>query len=324
MLLCHNVHCYLLKSLRCLSVSHTVPSLGSVPICQLLSSTITPLSVSTSHCTVFWFNVTVQCCFLQSTVSISRRYVCWFFVTMFTAVFYSLSVLHTVLSVGSVSLSHCRLLKSLHGLLVPHIVPSVCSVSLCPLLLTIFPPMSVRTSNCSVCSFCVTMSTVVFYSLSTLSQHLTLNRLLSLCHSVHCSFLQSVHVLSVPHIILSVGSVNMTTAIWSLSVPHTVTFLVLCHYNHCCLLQSLHCLLVTQIVPSVFFLVTMFNVVCYSLSAVCLSICLSVCLSVPHTVPSNGSFHYVHCCLLQTLHSKSVPHNVPSVGSLTLYPLLSC
>ena len=63
----HYVHCCLLQSVHCLSVLHTVPSVGSVSPCTLLSSTVSPLSVSTLHCTV-----------------------CWFSVTMSTAVFYSL------------------------------------------------------------------------------------------------------------------------------------------------------------------------------------------------------------------------------------------
>jgi len=93
LVLCHYVHCCLLQSVRCLSVPHNVPSVGSMPLSPLLSSTVCPLSVSTSHCTVPWFCA-----------------------PMSTAVFYSLSVPHTVPSVGSVSL--CPLLS-----------PTVCPLS---------------------------------------------------------------------------------------------------------------------------------------------------------------------------------------------------
>jgi hypothetical protein len=84
---CHHVHRYLLHSVHWLSVRHTVPyvgsvslcpllssrvlhwlsvrhtlpSLGSVSLCPLLCSTVCPLPVSTSHCTLLWL------CFTMST-----------------------------------------------------------------------------------------------------------------------------------------------------------------------------------------------------------------------------------------------------------------
>jgi hypothetical protein len=93
---------------------------------------------------------------------------------------------------------HCCLLQSVHCLSVPHTIPSVGSVSLCPLLSSTVCPMSVSTLQCTVCWFCVTMSTAV-YSLSTVCQYLRVYRLLVLCHYVHCCLLQSVHCLSAPH-----------------------------------------------------------------------------------------------------------------------------
>jgi hypothetical protein len=180
LVLCHHVHCSLLHSVHCLSVPHTVPSIGSVPLCPLQSSTFCPLSVSTSHCTV-----------------------CWFCVTMSTAVFYILTTVCQYLTLYRLLVLchyvHCSLLHSVQCLSIPHTVPSIGSVSLCPLQSSTLCPLSVSTSPCIVYWFCVTMSTVVFYSLPTACQYLTLYRLLVLCHYVHCSFLQSVHCLSVPH-----------------------------------------------------------------------------------------------------------------------------
>jgi hypothetical protein len=151
-----------------------------VSLCPLLSSTVCPLSVSTLQCTV-----------------------CWFCFTMSTSVFYSLSTVCQYLTVYRLLVLchyvHFCLLQSVHCLSVPHTVPSVRSVSLCPLLSSTVCPLSVSTLQCTVCSFCVTMSTSVFYSLSTVFQYLTLYRLFSLCHYVHCCLLQSLHRLTVPH-----------------------------------------------------------------------------------------------------------------------------
>jgi hypothetical protein len=52
LVLCHSVHCFLLKSVYRMTVPHTARSLGSVSLCTVLSSTLCPLSVSISHCTV--------------------------------------------------------------------------------------------------------------------------------------------------------------------------------------------------------------------------------------------------------------------------------
>jgi len=166
-------------------------------------------------------------------------------------------------------------------------------VSLCPLLSLTVCPLSVSTSHCTVCWFCVTMSTADSYSLSTVCQYLTLYSLLVLCHYVHCSLLQSVHCLSLPHNVQSFGSVLL-----------------------CPLLSSTVCpLFVSTTHSTVFwFFVTMSTAVFYSLSTVCQY----------HTKYSLLVLcHYVHCCLLQTVHCLSVPHTVPSLGSVSLCPLLS-
>ena len=164
--MCHYVHCCLLQYLHCLSVPHTVPSVGYVSLFPLISSTVCPLSVSTSHCTV-----------------------CWLCVTMSTAVFYNLStVCHYLTLYRLLYMCHyvyCFLLQSVHCLSVPHTVPSVVYVSLCPLLSSTDSPLSVSTSHCTVCWLCVTMSTDFFYSLSTVCQYLTLYHLLVMCHCVH-------------------------------------------------------------------------------------------------------------------------------------------
>jgi len=85
--------------------------------------------------------------------------------------------------------AHCCLLQSVHCLSVPYTVLSVVSVSLCTLLSSIVSLLSVSTSHCTVCCFCVTMHTAEFYSLSTVCQYLTLYCLLFLCHYAHCCLL---------------------------------------------------------------------------------------------------------------------------------------
>jgi len=138
LVLCHYVHCCLLQSVHGLSVPHTVQSVGSVSLCILLSSTVSTLSVSTPHCTVCWFCLSIFCQYLTQ---------------------YRLLVLYHYF--------HCCLLQSVHCLSVPHTVQSVVSVSLCPQLSSTVCPLSVSTSHCTVCWFCVSISTAVFYSLST-------------------------------------------------------------------------------------------------------------------------------------------------------------
>jgi len=179
MLLCHCVKCCFLKSLHWLLVHHSVFCVTA----KYISSTVCTLSVGTSH-----FNVR------------------WFFVTVSTTVFYSLSTVCQYLTLyRQFVICHYDqrfILQSLRYQLVPHIVPSVDSVSLCPTPASTLSPMSVSTSHCTVCLFSITMPSDLFYSLSTFCPYLTLNFLLLLCHCVHCCFIHSVHFLSVHHILL--------------------------------------------------------------------------------------------------------------------------
>ena len=132
-----------------------------------------------------------HCCLIQSVhcLSVPHTVPPVLSVTMSTAVFYSLSTvcqyltMYRLLVVGHYV--HCCLLESVHCLSAPDIVPSVGCVSLCPLLSSTVCPLSVSTSHCTVFWFCVTMSTAVFYSLSTVCQYLTLYRLLILSHYIH-------------------------------------------------------------------------------------------------------------------------------------------
>ena len=159
----------LVQPAHCLSVPHTLPSIGSVSLSLLLSSTVCPLSVSTSQCTVFWFCVTVSTDAFHSLFNVSQ------YLTMYR-LFRSVSLcplLLTTVCPLSVSTSvppstvwqfltkyrllvlchyvHCRLLQFVHCLSVPHTIPSVGSLSLIPLLFSTVSPLSVSTSNCTVC-----------------------------------------------------------------------------------------------------------------------------------------------------------------------------
>jgi hypothetical protein len=233
--LCHYVHCCLLQSVPCLSGPHTLlfcvtmstavfynPSLVcqyptlyySVSLYLPLSSTVCPLSVSTSLCTVVGHYI--YCCLLQSAHCLSVSHSVLVCVTISTDVFYSLSTV-------CIYLTLCT------------------SLSLYLLLSSTVSPLSVSTSHSTVLCYYihfslldsphslslphnvvlyVTISTAVFYSLSTVSCYLTiycsvsLHPLLSftvcplsavtshsivLFHYVHCSFVQSVRSLSIPH-----------------------------------------------------------------------------------------------------------------------------
>jgi len=326
LVLCHYVHCCLLQSVRCLSVPHNVPFVGSMPLCPLLSSTVCPLSVSTSHCTVPCF-----CATMSTAVFYSLSTVCQY-LTLFRLLVLChyvhccllnsvrrLSVPHNVPPVGSMPLCpllsstvcplsvstshcsvcwfchyvHCCLLQSVRCLSVPHNVPFVGSMPLCPLLSSTVCLLSVSTSHCTVPWFCATMSTAVFYRLSTVCQYLILFHLLVPCHYVHCCLLQSVHCLSVPHTVPSVGSMPLCPLLSPTVCPLSVST------SHCT-------------VP--WFCATISTAVFYSLSTVCQYLTLYRSLVL---------CHYVHCCLLQSVHCLSVPHTVPSLGSVSLCPLLS-
>ena len=86
------------------------------------------------------------------------------------------------------------------------------------------------TRNVTFSSCAISMSTAVFYSLSTVCHYITLYRPLGLCHYVYCCLVESVQCLSESHIVPTVGSL---------------------HCSHCSLLQSVHSPSVPQSVPSV-------------------------------------------------------------------------
>jgi len=181
--------------------------------CPLLHSTIRPNSVSTSHCTV-----------------------CCFFLVYCTLVFYSLCTvcyyiaLYPLLVLGT---SHC--IFCLFWVL--HIVSSVCSVSLCPMLsLAVCPlceypvhysllfcvtvslcpllsskisALSVRISHFTACWFCDPVFTAAFYSLSYFCHYLSLYHKVVLFHYVHSNVAQSLQFLLVPQFVPSVCSMSL-------------------------------------------------------------------------------------------------------------------
>ena len=160
--------------------------------------------------------------------------------------------------------------------------------------------MSVSISHSTVSWFCVTMSTDVFSTLSTVCQYLTQYRTLVLCHYVSCCLLQCVHRLSVSHTVPSLGSVTVSTSLFY-SLSNVCQYLTLYrlffvyHYVHCCLLPSVS----TSDSTVCRFCVTMSIVVFYSLSTVCQYLTIYRLLLL---------FHYVHCCILEYFHCLSVSH----------------
>jgi hypothetical protein len=212
----HYEHCFLLQFVQCLSVPHNDPTLGSVSLWSLLSPKICSPSVSTSQVTNYWYCFTmsngvfwilqkvclyltmarllekcqfVHCCLLQSAQCLSvlnmyRQFVLRLYVhCCLLQSIHCLSGPHNVLSFCSVS--PFTLLKDCPQSVSNKNVPPVASVSLCPLLSSTVCLKSVSTSHCTVCCFCVTMSTAVFYCLSKVCQYFTLYRFLILCHYVH-------------------------------------------------------------------------------------------------------------------------------------------
>jgi len=176
-------------------------------------------------------------------------------------------------------------------------------------------PLSVSTSQCSVCCFCVNVSTAVFYSLSTVCQYLTTYRLFFLCVYVHCCLLQPLQRLSVPHNMLSVLSLSLCPLLYStvsplsVSTPHC-TVCWFCVTMSTGFLLSVHCLLVPQIVLFVLSV------------SVCPIFSATACrLFVPHIVPSVGPLSLYPFCLLHYLHWLSVPHTETSVSSVSQCPL---
>ena len=133
--------------------------------------------------------------------------------------------------------AHRCLLESVQSLKVLHTVLSIYSLSLWTLLNSTACPLSICTSYCTVGLFRVRMSSFVLYSLSTVCQHLTLFRLFDLCHYVHCGLLESVQCLTLPQIVLPFLFCATTTAVFCHlpTVRHYLSqhlLLLLCYYVH--------------------------------------------------------------------------------------------
>ena len=117
----HCTFCCLLQYVLCMSVPHTVPSVGSVSPCPPLSSTTWPLSVSTSQYTDCCFYGTVSTVvfhILSTSVCTSHCTVCWFCVTVSTAIFYNLATFRQYLTMYRLFVLyhyvHCCFPHSLH------------------------------------------------------------------------------------------------------------------------------------------------------------------------------------------------------------------
>jgi hypothetical protein len=319
LVLCLYVQCRPVLSVHCLSVSHNVPSVCSVSQIPLLTSTVCPLSVSTSHWTVYLFCDTLLTAAFYSLSTVRQYFTLTqysFCVTLSSIAFFSLYTVSNFLSLyPSLFLCHCVpccLIESVQCLSLPNTLPYVGFVSLGPHLSSTVCQLSISTSHCTVYRFCVTMSTAIFYSLSSACQYLTMCRLLGL-RLYDNRFLHSVHWVSVPHTVHSVGSVSYIhcrhlQSVHCVSVPHNVVGLVLRHYVHCCLLQFVHCLSLTHIVPSL--------------------VSVWLCPLLPSTIFSllvNSSYgrsrfsrQSLHCCQLQIVHCMSLPHSILSVGFVWL------
>ena len=126
-ILCHYFYFSLLQPVHCLSVPHTVPSLHSMSLFLLLSATACPLSVSTSHCTVSQFYVTIStslCYSLSTLCQYVTLTVSEFRVTIPTSLCYSLSTVSQYVTLYRISIlchySHFSLLQPVHCLSVRH------------------------------------------------------------------------------------------------------------------------------------------------------------------------------------------------------------
>jgi hypothetical protein len=231
----------------------------------------------------------------QAYVNTSQCTICSFGTNTSTAAFFAsvhcLSVLQNLTFFGSVSL--WPLLS--------------CTGSLLSLSYTYRPLILCHNAHYSVANsdhcphyltfycllICTTIITAAFYSLSNICQYVTLYRLLVVCKYVHCCLQRSVQSQSVSQTVLRVGSVAV-----------------------CPLQSSGACPLsdITWLCTPFWFCVTMSTAVFYSLSTVCQNLTMYLILFL---------WHYIHCCLLHSVHCLSVPHTVPSLICMSLCPLLN-
>jgi len=227
--LLHSVHCltvpanvlHTVESVHCLSVTHTVPMSTAVfyipstacqyltlfrllALCPLFSSWFCPLFDSATQCTVCFFCVTISTALVYTLFNAcqyltrhSRSTVCQKLILkllldlrhymhcclLISA--HNLLISHTVPSLGSVSL--CPLLSSrvLYCQSVRYTLPSLGSVTLCTLWVPKICPRSVNTSQLIVRCYCVSMSNAVFYSVSKVCKYLTPYRSSFLCRYIH-------------------------------------------------------------------------------------------------------------------------------------------
>jgi len=146
LVLCQCVHRCFLLSVSYLYVLHTKPTVRSVTPCPLHSCTFCPLSVYTQHWNVCWFCVTVS-----TAVFYNFSNVC-----QYLAMYVLLVLRHYV---------HCSLVRSVHSLSVHHTVPSVDSLPLWLQGPSTVCQLSVSTPHSTVCWFSVSVYTAAFFSL---------------------------------------------------------------------------------------------------------------------------------------------------------------
>jgi len=209
-----------------------------------------------------------------------------------TAVFDSLTTVSLNQAITSLVLFHyaqCFLLYSAH-VLYTNTLPSLGSLSLCPLLSLTVYPLCVSISHYTAFDS-LSLFPVLFSKFCPLCLYITLYRLLVLCHYVHCCLRQSANCVCLYHIIPP---------------------LILCHYAQCYLQNSVHCVSTSHCTVS-WFSVTMSTALYDSLPTVCIYITLYV-LRFSVTMPN---------VIFNILSTVSLHHTVPSLGSLSQCPLLS-
>jgi hypothetical protein len=143
---------FVLQNLSTVSQYLTLCPVSSVSLCPTMLSTVCPLSVSTSHNTLSYFCVTVSNAAYYRLSNFCQYLTMCLFLGLChyeTAAFYSPSTVCQYLTLYRLLFLchyvHCYLLQSVHFDRVPHIVPSLISVSLCQLLPSTVCPLSVST-----------------------------------------------------------------------------------------------------------------------------------------------------------------------------------
>jgi len=114
----------------------------------------------------------------------------------------------------------CCLIQSCLLSVILHTLPSVVSVSQCPLLSSTFYPSSFGTLHCTVTSFCdrITTATLTVCPLSVSTSHCTAPVIL--CLYVQNCLLHTVHFVSVPHPVRSLGFVSLCPLLFSIAYQY--------------------------------------------------------------------------------------------------------